>query len=140
LGQVLVNKNDFVITDLEGEPNRPLAERRRKHTVLKDIAAMTRSFDYARVVAARQLDAKPHSGRRDVGPLLVDWREQVHEVFLSSYREALGDSPVLPSDEAVTRRWLALARIERLLYEIRYELTHRPEQVVVPLLDLIDRA
>jgi maltose alpha-D-glucosyltransferase/alpha-amylase len=140
LGQVLVNKNDFIITDLEGEPNRPLAERRRKHTVLKDVAAMTRSFDYARVVAARQLAAKPHSGRRDVGPLLADWREQVHETFLTSYREALGDSPVLPRDEAVFGRWLALARIERLLYEIRYELTHRPEQVVVPLLDLIGRA
>jgi maltose alpha-D-glucosyltransferase/alpha-amylase len=52
LGQVLVTRNDLIITDLEGEPGRSLQERRRKHTVLKDIAAMLRSLDYARVVAA----------------------------------------------------------------------------------------
>ncbi len=59
LGQVLVTRNDFVITDLEGEPGRSLAERRRKHSVVKDLAAMGRSFDYARVVAAQQFAAKP---------------------------------------------------------------------------------
>jgi maltose alpha-D-glucosyltransferase/alpha-amylase len=140
LGQVLVIKNDFMITDLEGEPGRPLAERRRKHTVLKDIAAMTRSFDYARVVAARQIAARPGAGREELGPLLKDWRAQVNEAFLAAYRSALGASPILPRDEAATARLLVLARIERLLYEIRYELTHRPDQVAVPLLDLIDRA
>jgi maltose alpha-D-glucosyltransferase/alpha-amylase len=136
LGQVLVTKNDFVITDLEGEPGRPLAERRRKHTVLKDVAAMLRSFDYARVVAARQFAAKPRSGAADIGVLLEDWRGRVHNAFRDAYREALGDSGVWPREPGEAERLLALATIERVLYEVRYELTHRPELVTVPLQDL----
>jgi maltose alpha-D-glucosyltransferase / alpha-amylase len=136
LGQVLVTGNDFIITDLEGEPGRSLAERRRKHTVLKDIAAMGRSFDYARVVAARQFAAKPRSGAADIGALLEDWRVRVHAEFRAAYRTAISSCGVWPHDEAEAERLLKLATIERLLYEIRYELTHRPELVTVPLADL----
>jgi maltose alpha-D-glucosyltransferase/alpha-amylase len=136
LGQALVTRNDFVITDLEGEPGRSLAERRRKHTVAKDLAAMGRSFDYARVVAARQFAAKPHSGAIEIGPLLEDWREKAHASFRDAYREAIGDCGVLPRDAVEGERLLALAKIERLLYEIRYELANRPELVGVPLVDL----
>jgi maltose alpha-D-glucosyltransferase/alpha-amylase len=136
LGQVLVTGNDFIITDLEGEPGRSLAERRRKHTVLKDIAAMGRSFDYARVVAARQFAAKPRSGAADVGQFLDDWRARVHVEFRAAYRKAIADCGVWPDDEAEAQRLLKLATIERLLYEIRYELANRPELVTVPLADL----
>jgi maltose alpha-D-glucosyltransferase/alpha-amylase len=136
LGQVLITKNDFVITDLEGEPGRSLAERRRKHTVVKDLAAMSRSFDYARVVAAQQFAAKPGSGAADVREFLEDWRTQVHAAFRDAYREAIGDSAVLPRDPAEEDRLRALATIERLLYEVRYELATRPELVTVPLADL----
>jgi maltose alpha-D-glucosyltransferase/alpha-amylase len=136
LGQVLITKNDFVITDLEGEPGRTLAERRRKHTVLKDLAAMRRSFDYARVVAAQQFATKPSSGGADVSVFLEDWRTQVHAAFRDAYRAAVAGSPVLPGDAAEEERLLMLATIERLLYEIRYELTNRPELVAVPLADL----
>jgi maltose alpha-D-glucosyltransferase/alpha-amylase len=136
LGQVLITRNDFVITDLEGEPGRTLAERRRKHTVVKDLAAMRRSFDYARVVAARQFAAKPGSGPADVRVFLEDWRVQVRAAFRDAYREAIGDSAVLPRDIAEEERLQALAVIERLLYEIRYELGQRPELVTVPLADL----
>jgi maltose alpha-D-glucosyltransferase/alpha-amylase len=136
LGQVLVTRNDFVITDLEGEPGRSLEERRRKHTVLKDIAAMDRSFDYARIVALQQIAATPRSGIVDVEAFLEDWRARVHEAFHEAYRDALGDSRVLPRDTGEIERLLALATIERLLYEIRYELANRPELVTVPLADL----
>jgi maltose alpha-D-glucosyltransferase/alpha-amylase len=136
LGQVLITRNDFVITDLEGEPGRSLAERRRKHTVLKDIAAMARSFDYARVVAGQQFAAKPGSGAADVRAFLEDWRAQVHAAFRAAYREAIVDSAVLPRDPAEEERLAALATIERLLYEIRYELGNRPELVTVPVADL----
>jgi maltose alpha-D-glucosyltransferase/alpha-amylase len=136
LGQVLITKNDFVITDLEGEPARNLAERRRKHTVVKDLAAMGRSFDYARVVAAQQFAAKPGSGAADVHEFLEDWRRQVQAAFRDAYREAIGDSAVLPHDPGDEDRLRALATIERVLYEIRYELGTRPELVTVPLADL----
>ena len=136
LGQVLITKNDFVITDLEGEPGRSLAERRRKHSVVKDLAAMGRSFDYARVVAAQQFAAKPGSGAADVREFLEDWRTHVQATFRDAYREAIGTSAVLPRDPAEEDRLRALATIERLLYEIRYELSNRPELVAVPLADL----
>jgi maltose alpha-D-glucosyltransferase/alpha-amylase len=136
LGQVLITKNDFVITDLEGEPGRTLAERRRKHTVLKDIAAMQRSFDYARVVAAQQFATKPGGGGADVGAFLEDWRAQVRAAFRDAYRAAIAGSPVLPRDAGEEERLLLLATIERVLYEIRYELKSRPELVTVPLADL----
>jgi maltose alpha-D-glucosyltransferase/alpha-amylase len=113
-----------------------LAERRRKHTVLKDIAAMGRSFDYARVVAARQFAAKPRSGAPEVGEFLDDWQVRTHAEFRAAYGKAIADCGVWPRDEAETERLLKLATIERLLYEIRYELSHRPEFVAVPLADL----
>ncbi len=136
LGQVLITRNDFVITDLEGEPGRSLAERRRKHTVLKDFAAMRRSFDYARVVAAEHFAAKPRSGVADIRTFLEDWRAQVHAAFRDAYRSAIGDCPAFPRDRVEEDRLLVLATIERLLYEVRYELANRPELVRVPLTDL----
>ena len=136
LGQVLITRNDFVITDLEGEPGRTLAERRRKHTVVKDLAAMGRSFDYARVVAAQQFAAKPGSAATDVRAFLENWRVQVQAAFRDAYREAIGESALLPRDVAEEERLRALAAIERLLYEVRYELGNRPELVTVPLADL----
>ncbi len=138
LGQALITRNDFVITDLEGEPGRTLAERRRKHTVMKDLAAIRRSFDYARVMAAQEFAAQPHPGAGEIDPLLEDWRTQAHTAFLDAYREAIGDCGVLPRDGAEADRLLALATIERLLYEIRYELANRPELVTVPVLDLTE--
>jgi predicted trehalose synthase len=104
--------------------------------VLKDIAAMGRSFDYARIVATRQFAAKTRSGAADVSQLLDDWRVHVNTEFRAAYRNAIADCGVWPRDEDEVERLLHLATIERLLYEIRYELTHRPELVAVPLADL----
>jgi predicted trehalose synthase len=105
--------------------------------VLKDVAAMARSIDYARVVAARQFATKPSAGAVDVRAFLDDWRSRTQTAFRTAYREAIGDCRVWPRDEGEVEHLSKLATIERLLYEIRYELTHRPELVAVPLLDLI---
>jgi maltose alpha-D-glucosyltransferase/alpha-amylase len=135
LGQVLVTRNDFVITDLEGEPGRALEERRRKSTPLKDVAGMLRSFDYARAVAARQFAARRQAeGAAGVAALLEEWRAATRVEFLAAYRAALGENGARP--RARGERLLALATVERLLYEIRYELEQRPEWVAVPLRDL----
>jgi maltose alpha-D-glucosyltransferase / alpha-amylase len=133
LGQVLLTKNDFVITDLEGEPARSLDERRRKGTALKDVAGMLRSFAYARAVAARQFAATNPSDAAGVDRLLDHWLEGAERTFLAAYREAIGDCGVHPSPTADADRLLRLATVERLFYEIRYELAHRPDWLPVPL-------
>ena len=77
-----------------------------------------------------------HGGIPNVRAFLDDWRAQVQVAFRDAYREAIGDGAVLPRDPAEEERLRALATIERLLYEIRYELGNRPELVTVPLADL----
>jgi maltose alpha-D-glucosyltransferase/alpha-amylase len=84
LGQVLLANNDFVIIDFEGEPARSLDERRRKHSALRDVAGMLRSFDYARQTALQQ--AARHEG--DLGklaPAASAWLQQTRSSFLGAY-------------------------------------------------------
>jgi maltose alpha-D-glucosyltransferase/alpha-amylase len=133
LAQVLLTKNDFVITDLEGEPGRPLDERRRKGSALKDVAGMLRSFDYASAVAADQFAAKGQADGVSVAALLERWRIAARAEFLAEYRKALADSAIYPRERGAGERLLKLATIERLLYEVRYELGQRPDWVAVPL-------
>jgi maltose alpha-D-glucosyltransferase/alpha-amylase len=133
LGQVLVTNNDFVIIDFEGEPSRPLEERRRKHSALRDVAGMLRSFDYARHAALQQVQ------RADAEAAARAWLEQVQRTFLEVYRDA-GINGGLYADAAAwdstARPMLALFEIEKALYEIRYELDNRPDWVGVPLAGL----
>jgi maltose alpha-D-glucosyltransferase/alpha-amylase len=130
LGQVLLANNDFVIIDFEGEPTRPLAERRRKHLALRDVAGMLRSFDYARHAALRAAA----DGDRLAAPA-AQWLRATRAAFVDAYRdEALRSG--LFADRAgfdALAPALELAELEKLLYELRYELNHRPDWAGVPL-------
>ena len=136
LGQVLVVHNDFAITDFEGEPNRSFAERRAKDTPLKDVAAMLRSFAYAKAVARRAFAAKGTVDLARIEVLLRDWHLRVSAEFATAYRVAMAGCAAYPAGPDEARRLLALATLQRLLYELRYELDHRPDWLVVPLDDL----
>jgi maltose alpha-D-glucosyltransferase/alpha-amylase len=138
LGQVLMTRNDWVITDLEGEPARSLDERREKATPLKDVAGMLRSFAYAAAVAARDTAAaRPDApDGAAIRWMLGDWRARACREYLGAYRETLAGSSALPAADEALQRLLRLATLERLLYEIRYELKNRPDWVGVPLDDL----
>jgi maltose alpha-D-glucosyltransferase/alpha-amylase len=133
LGQVVVAQNDFYILDFEGEPRRPLAERRAKHTPLKDVAGMLRSFDYA-AWAALDHETKDNPERRPaLRPHVLSWRDQASEVFLAGYREVLAGSPCYPADETAAKSLLKLAMLEKVFYEIGYELANRPNWLWIPL-------
>jgi maltose alpha-D-glucosyltransferase / alpha-amylase len=122
LGQVLIANNDFVIIDFEGEPSRPLAEARRKHSPLRDVAGMLRSFSYAKWSVRNKAGAPV----RDPAPLDA-WEADVRGAFLAAYAEASGTS--LEDVGGLLR----LAELEKVLYELRYEINNRPNWVHVPL-------
>ncbi len=131
LGQVLLSNHDFVIIDFEGEPARPLPERRAKHSPLCDVAGMLRSFNYARSAALRHA-AQGGGDSTALEPLAAQWEREVRQAFLVAYEETVRTSP-LYADFNAARELLALAELDKALYELRYELGNRPEWVPIPL-------
>jgi maltose alpha-D-glucosyltransferase / alpha-amylase len=133
LGQVLAAQNDFYILDFEGEPARPLAERRAKMSPLKDVAGMLRSFDYAAWSAAQHLsEMHPGSGDLVVG-FAHRWRDLVQAAFLESYRETIAGCRSYPDDPTEAQALLDLFLLEKALYEICYEAANRPGWLRIPI-------
>lgn len=131
LGQVLrTTDNDFSILDFEGEPSRPLAERRQKAAALRDVAGMLRSFDYARATLARE--SRP--GRFDDGHL-ARWAAGARQRFLDRYLRRVADAtvPIIPATSERFHGALAALELEKALYEVRYELNNRPDWAPIPL-------
>jgi maltose alpha-D-glucosyltransferase/alpha-amylase len=123
LGQTLVvgDGDDVMLIDFEGEPLRPLEERRRKHTPLRDVAGMLRSFAYAAATSAR--------AGRDVG----DWETRARAAFLEGYRGAAGRATFLPASSEAFVGALAALELEKAAYEIVYEANNRPDWLDIPI-------
>ena len=131
LGQVLVSSNDFIIIDFEGEPARPMAERRVKHSSLRDVAGMLRSFDYARWSALLG-GTYTDEDRVRLAPLAQDWVRESRETFLRAYAGSTRDSG-LYGVFAEVQGLIELFELEKALYEMRYEINNRPGWINVPL-------
>ncbi len=133
LGQVLIAKDDAYILDFEGEPRRPLQDRRSKEPPARDVAGFLRSIDYA---ASSAIYRAPNLSS-DEGVTLTRrtraWGEKLAKAYWESYREALGDTRLWPADEAGTGGLLNLFLLEKALYEIEYELTNRPAWAHIPI-------
>jgi len=138
LGQVLVVANDFQIIDFEGEPARPLAERRRKQCPLRDVAGMLRSFDYAIRSAVMNLGAGRAEQLETLEPWVRLWEEQTREAFLEGYAEGARGAASYPEDEENARALVEFFTLEKALYEIRYELDNRPDWVGIPVRGILD--
>ncbi len=122
LGQVLwTAADDWVVIDFEGEPARSLAERRRRTSPLRDVAGMLRSFAYAASAATLLHDV--HAPE--------EWEWSCRAAFLDGWRSTV-DQRLLPAGESGLERLLELFELERLLYEVRYELGNRPDWVSIP--------
>jgi maltose alpha-D-glucosyltransferase/alpha-amylase len=136
LGQVLYTGNDFVIIDFEGEPARPLSERRIKRVGLRDVGSMLRSYDYAAEVgrldvAERGLVERDSEAFEELAAWAAFWQRWVGAAFLRGYREAAKPPFATTSEE--TAQLLPAYLLEKALYEVAYELGSRPHLVDVPL-------
>jgi maltose alpha-D-glucosyltransferase / alpha-amylase len=137
LGQVLIAKDDVFIIDFEGEPNRTIAERRQKAPAARDVAGLCRSIDYSTTAAhERALRTAPDESGRLAAALGV-WRDRSSATFVDAYREAMTDPRLWPRAADQSARLLDFFLIEKALYEIEYELSHRPEWVRVPLAGIL---
>jgi maltose alpha-D-glucosyltransferase/alpha-amylase len=136
------NGGDFVFLDFEGEPARPLEERQRKQSPLKDVAGMIRSFSYV-----------AHAGLRrflDVGTGLEQtsdsdrpvawartWQNLATAKFIDAYRETIAVNAALlpppPQSEVLLEAYL----LEKALYELLYELNHRPSWLQIPIAGIL---
>lgn len=133
LGQVLVLADDFTIIDFEGEPARPLAERRAKSSPLRDVAGMLRSINYAAVAGMRGSTTGRVEDTTSLEPLANDWEHRTAEAFLSGYRETIVGTSSYPRDAAIADRLLEHFILEKAFYEMSYELANRPTWVRIPL-------
>jgi maltokinase len=122
LGQTVYGSEGWVILDFEGEPGRPLLERRRKRSPLRDVAGMLRSFAYA--ASATGLVRR--------APAPADWESRARRQFLDSYLEHV-DLALLPAGQVAIEKLLSIFELEKAIYELRYELNNRPDWVGVPV-------
>jgi maltose alpha-D-glucosyltransferase/alpha-amylase len=136
LGQVVIAQDDVQILDFEGEPARPLGQRRAKGSPLKDVAGMLRSFNYAAWAALFEHAAGQPELLEKLRPLTVEWERRTAETFLGHYKAVIGDCPSYPAKKAERARILRLFLFEKLFYEIGYEAANRPDWLRIPLAGL----
>jgi maltose alpha-D-glucosyltransferase/alpha-amylase len=140
LGEVLFTGKDFWFIDFEGEPRRPLGERRIKRSPLRDVAGMMRSFDYISVLALRKQVELGTLQEPDL-PLLQPWAgfwaNWVSAIYFKAYTQALGPSDLLPESKDQLAILLETQLLEKALQEVEYELNQRPQLLSVPLRALL---
>jgi maltose alpha-D-glucosyltransferase/alpha-amylase len=136
LGQVLLVKNDFVITDFEGEPTRTMEERSQKQSPLKDVAGMLRSFDYAMHAALFKFVGDRPDTRDTVEAAGRQWQGHAVAAFLDGY-EDVARRTGLASPRAA-KGLLELFVLEKAVYELKYEVDNRPDWVRIPLNGLLN--
>ena len=138
LGQVLVTRNDFVIIDFEGEPGHSLEQRCAKHSPLRDVAGMLRSFSYVQQSALRKV-AHVDAEAAKLAPLARAWEVQTRAAFLAAYDAAVRGSKIYGPDALqAASGLLGLFELEKALYELSYELGNRPNWAGIPLQGILD--
>jgi maltose alpha-D-glucosyltransferase/alpha-amylase len=141
LRQVLFTGKDFVLIDFEGDPDRPISERRIKRCPLRDVASMIRSFHYASHAVLFGQVSGVVPPREDVAPLegWADfWYLQVSSAYLAGYLAVPGTSALLPSSRQQLRLLLDVFLLEIGMQEVCRELTRRPGWVRVPVQGMLE--
>ncbi len=123
LGQVMRTDAGWFVLDFEGEPARPLEERRRPSSPLRDVAGMLRSLHYASMVAL--------SDRDDV-ELAQAWEARNRQAFLDGYLAEAKRGSILPSNDQSLEAVLRAFELEKAVYELAYEESYRPHWGYIP--------
>jgi maltose alpha-D-glucosyltransferase/alpha-amylase len=141
LGQVLYTGRDWIVIDFEGDPERPLSERRIKRSPLTDAAGMLRSLHYAsQAVLYGQVPGVVPV--REAAPSLSVWANFWYRwssaAFLGGYLDVPAAATLLPSSRDDLRLLLECFLIDKAIREVEYELNHRPDWVLIPVLGLLE--
>ncbi len=140
LGQMLVAVDDVYLIDFEGEPARPLDERRAKYSPFRDVAGMLRSFDYARAMATSGIAVQTLRIGERTGPFLRTAHEAATKAFLDAYRNVHEQAPQRWASMETEPQLLDLFLIQKAAYEINYEAANRVTWLSVPMRGLAELA
>ena len=138
LGQVLWAEGDFFLLDFEGEPARPIEQRRLKQSPLKDVAGMIRSFSYAAYAGFFGYVASRPQELERLEQWARIWQVWVTAAFLRGYFTAASGSLFIPAAPSQRDALLQLFVLDKALYELNYELNNRPDWVRIPLRGIFD--
>lgn len=136
LGQILYTGKDFVIIDFEGEPARSISARRIKRPSLRDVAGLLRSFDYAThsaLAIQAERGATSASQQAHLEAWAHFWYQSISSIVLQSYLAHPGAAALLPSSKEHLKILLEVHLLEKVVYEIDYELNNRPAWLRIPL-------
>lgn len=143
LGQVLAvttdeGESDFIVIDFEGEPESSISERKIKHSPLKDVAGMIRSYHYA--VSAKLFNSAETEGLDPDHLQHVSdrWFYLIRQTFLNAYFDVFGAPHPLFKNNTEINYLLLIYLLEKAVYELGYEISYRPAWVKIPLKGIID--
>jgi maltose alpha-D-glucosyltransferase / alpha-amylase len=141
LEEVLYTGKDFVIVDFEGEASRPLSERRMKRSPVRDLAGMVQSLYYASRVAL-QREVETGVIRDELLPSMEQWAQFLYYwssvVFLKQYLTTAGEAAFLPKTQPELQILLDAYLMEKAVFEVGYELNHRPDWTDIPLQRILE--
>lgn len=129
LGRVLSTRRHWLLVDFEGEPSRPLSDRRERSSPLRDVAGMIRSLHYAAELALDELD-DPED--RELRVLADAWEHRCVDHLISGYASVDEAHRLLPRHRPSRDALLMLFELDRAVYEVAHEAVHRPERIDIP--------
>jgi maltose alpha-D-glucosyltransferase / alpha-amylase len=135
--------DDLIIVDFEGEPSRPVEQRRAKSTPLRDVAGMLRSFAYGAETVVREIAARFGDSEERARNAAIAWRGMIDAAFLDGYGQAVAGSRAAVEDAETHRCLLRLSLLTKALYEVDYEVNNRPDWIEIPargVLNILDEA
>jgi maltose alpha-D-glucosyltransferase/alpha-amylase len=133
LGQVMYDGSDYVILDFEGEPESSIKDRKIKHSPLKDVAGMLRSFHYAVSAKLYFSDEALDLSVEKIESAVSNWYQEVTQAYMNSYWQSMEGALVFGVEQSELQFLLQFHLLEKAVYELGYELNARPSWVKIPL-------